>query len=105
LWTQLTDQPAESAGTHPASRVHPGAVAAARRIGLDLSHARPKRLDDVATPAELVVTVCDRTHEELRPEATWLHWSVPDPVAHPTRAAFDATVDELRRRISALVAP
>ena len=102
LWTKLTDQPAESAGTHPASRVHPGAVAAARRAGLDLSAATPKQLDHVTGRAELVVTVCDRAHEELQPESTWLHWSVPDPVADPSRAAFDATVDELRDRITAL---
>jgi protein-tyrosine-phosphatase len=105
LWTKFTDQPAESAGTHPASRVHPGAVAAARRAGLDLSGATPKRLDDVEKrAAELVVTVCDRAHEELEPALTWLHWSLPDPVANPSRAAFDATVGELRGRISALVA-
>jgi ArsR family transcriptional regulator, arsenate/arsenite/antimonite-responsive transcriptional repressor / arsenate reductase (thioredoxin) len=105
LWTQLTDQPADSGGTHPASRVHPGAIAAARRAGLDLSDARPKRLEEVAGAAQLVVTVCDRAHEELDPESSWLHWSVPDPVANPSRAVFDATVSELRRRISALVAP
>ena len=105
LWTQLTDQPAESAGTHPAGRVHRGAVAAGRRAGLDLSEARPKRLDDVTGAVELVVTVCDRAHEELQPEPTWLHWSVADPVVNPTRAVFDATVSDLRGRISALVAP
>ena len=100
LWTQLTDQPAESAGTHPAERVHRGAVAAARRAGLDLSDARPKLLDDVEDRPALVVTVCDRAHEELDPDPTWLHWSVPDPVAAPSRAAFDATVAELRDRIT-----
>ena len=104
LWTQLTDQPAESAGTHPAERVHRGAVAAARRAGLDLSDARPKLLDDVDDRPALVVTVCDRAHEELDPDPTWLHWSVPDPVAAPSRAAFDATVAELRDRITHLVA-
>ena len=104
LWTQLTDQPAESAGTHPAERVHRGAVAAARRAGLDLSDARPKLLEDVEDRPALVVTVCDRAHEELDPDPTWLHWSVPDPVAAPSRAAFDATVAELRDRITHLVA-
>jgi protein-tyrosine-phosphatase/DNA-binding transcriptional ArsR family regulator len=104
LWTQLTSQPAESAGTHPANRVHPGAVAAARRAGLDLTDARPKHLDDVASMPGLVVTVCDRAHEELDPDPAGLHWSVPDPVSTPTNAAFDATVDELRTRIQNLVA-
>ena len=105
LWTTLTEQPAESAGTHPASRVHPGAVAAARRAGLDLRDATPKRLNDEARRAALVVTVCDRAHEELEPDLTWLHWSLPDPVANPSPTAFDATVGELRSRISALGSP
>jgi protein-tyrosine-phosphatase/DNA-binding transcriptional ArsR family regulator len=104
LWTQLTSQPAESAGTHPADRVHPGAVAAARRAGLDLKDAEPRHLDDVASPPALVVTVCDRAHEELAHDPARLHWSVRDPVPTPTKAAFDATVDELRTRIQALVA-
>ena len=99
LWTLLTNQPAESAGTHPAKRVHPGAVAAARRAGLDLSFARPKLIDDVELETDLVITVCDRAHEELDPGPGWLHWSVPDPVQTPTRAAFDATVTELRDRM------
>jgi protein-tyrosine-phosphatase len=104
LWTQLTGQHADSAGTHPAGRVHPGAVAAGRRAGLDLTRAHPKRLDDLRRRPALVVTVCDRAHEELRAEPEWLHWSVPDPVPNPTRAAFDATIAELRSRISGLVA-
>jgi protein-tyrosine-phosphatase len=104
LWTQLTSQPADSAGTYPAERVHSGAVAAARRAGLDLTDARPKHLDDVGSMPGLVVTVCDRAHEELDPDHTWLHWSVPDPVQAPTKAAFDATVSDLRTRIQALVA-
>jgi protein-tyrosine-phosphatase len=103
LWIRLTGEPAESAGTHPGDRVHAGAVAAARRAGLDLTDARPKRLDDLPERPALVVTVCDRAHEELDPDPDWLHWSVPDPVPVPSRAAFDATVDELHSRISALV--
>jgi len=103
LWIELTEQPADSGGTHPADRVHPGAVAAARRAGLDLTTARPKLLDEVKSPPALVVTVCDRAHEELDPGPAWLHWSIPDPVATPSRAAFDATVTELRSRIAALV--
>jgi protein-tyrosine-phosphatase len=103
LWTQVTSQHADSAGTHPADRVHPGAIAAGRRAGLDLTRARPRRLDDVRRRPALVVTVCDRAHEELGDDRAWLHWSIPDPVPSPTRSAFDATVAELRSRISALV--
>lgn len=104
LWRQVVGAPAESAGTHPARAVHPGAIAAATRAGLDLGGARPRRLDEVARPAKRVVTVCDRAHEELSPGPGWMHWSIPDPVPVGTKAAFDATVVELRDRIGALVA-
>ena len=103
LWRQLTGAEASSAGTHPAERVHPEAVKAARRAGLDLSGARPRHLDELGERPALVVTVCDRAHEESS-EPGWLHWSVPDPVPVGTPAAFDAAVVELRERISSLVA-
>ncbi len=101
LWQHLTGADASSAGTHPAAAVHPGAVAAASRAGLDLGGAVPASLDDVDPPA-LVVTVCDRAHEELPGAADRLHWSVPDPVPAGTKRAFDATVAELAERITAV---
>lgn len=103
LWRDLTHAPAESAGTHPAERVHPGAVAAAARAGLDLTGATPKSLDEIRRLPPIVVTVCDQAHEELDADDAWLHWSIPDPVAKPTKAGFDATVAELRERITALI--
>jgi protein-tyrosine-phosphatase/DNA-binding transcriptional ArsR family regulator len=102
LWMVTTGAPATSAGTHPAARVHPGTVAAARRAGLDLADARPTALGDVARRPALTITVCDRAHEELDPGPGWLHWSIPDPVAAGTATAFDATVAELRHRIASL---
>jgi protein-tyrosine-phosphatase len=104
LWRALTAAPATSAGTHPARRVHPGAVAAARRAGIDLAAAVPRSLDEVAAWPELVITVCDRAHEEMATSPTWLHWSIPDPVPTGTAAAFDRSVRDLRRRITSLVA-
>jgi protein-tyrosine-phosphatase len=102
LWRTIVGQPASSAGTHPADRVHPGAIAAAKRAGVDLSGASPVVLRKV--PSGLVVTVCDRAHEELVPTARWLHWSIPDPVADGSKAAFDRTVTELTNRIQAVAA-
>jgi len=98
LWMARTGQPAESAGTHPAARVHRGAVAAARRAGLDLGDAVPRRVEEIDHDAQ-VVTVCDRAHEELEPAPTWWHWSIPDPVETATAAAFDAVVADLDARI------
>jgi protein-tyrosine-phosphatase/DNA-binding transcriptional ArsR family regulator len=104
LWAQATGAPASSAGTHPAERVHPSAVAAARRAGLDLADAVPRHLTDIDVAPPLVVTVCDRAHEELDVGEDWLHWSVPDPVPVGTGAAFDAVIVELGDRIRAITA-
>ena len=58
----------------------------------------------MTTLPRLVVTVCDQAHEALAADDDgWLHWSVRDPVAVGTRAAFDATLDELRTRIELLL--
>jgi len=102
LWTDVFGEPAVSAGTHPAPAVHPGAKAAAKRAGLDLGAAEPRHLDDVVEWPAIVVTVCDRAHEELDPADEWLHWSIADPVPDGSRDAFDRTVDELRTRIRSL---
>ena len=102
LWRSVTSAPAESAGTHPADRIDARAVTAARRARLPLAAAAPRSIVDVAVVPPLVVTVCDQAHEELDPPDEWLHWSIPDPVAIGTAAAFDATIDELRRRVQAL---
>jgi len=103
LWRTATGEPADSAGTHPADRVHAGAVAAAKRAGLDLRGAIPHDLAKLKRLPPLVITVCDRAHEELDPDDAWLHWSIPDPVPVGTKAAFDAAVSELRDRVAALL--
>jgi protein-tyrosine-phosphatase len=102
LWEHRTGHPASSAGTHPADVVNPKALKAAARAGLTLAGAVPKLLSDLPAVPSLVVTVCDRAHEELSPGDDWLHWSVPDPVPVGTAAMFDATVAELDRRIEGL---
>ena len=103
LWRDLTGAPADSAGTHPAERVHPAAVAAAERAGLDLSGAEPRELTPSTALPPLVITVCDRAHEEVTGDGSWLHWSIPDPVPVGTKAAFDAALRELRERIESVL--
>ncbi len=103
LWRSHTGRPANSAGTDPAARVHPGAVAAASRAGLDLHPTTTSALRPSLTRRDLVITVCDQAHETLHPGPDWLHWSVLDPVPDGTAKAFDHTILELRHRIEALV--
>jgi len=101
LWRRSSAIPTASAGTHPAARVASGALAAARRHGMDLGSARPRLLDEVLEADDFVVTVCDNAHEELDGVGD-LHWSVPDPVAVGTPHAFDGAVDELTERVANL---
>jgi hypothetical protein len=75
-------------------------VAAAERAGLDLRGARPRHLDEIEDRPALMVTVCDRAHEELDASPGWLHWSIPDPVPIGTPAAVDAAIGQLRQRIT-----
>jgi ArsR family transcriptional regulator, arsenate/arsenite/antimonite-responsive transcriptional repressor / arsenate reductase (thioredoxin) len=104
LWRQRTSRPVASAGTHPAARVHPRAVATARRHGLSLDPTGTAQLDEVLRPDDFVIAVCDNAHEELAgAAAAWLHWSVPDPVRVDTDAAFEAAYRDLASRISRLV--
>lgn len=106
VWNQASPGTASSAGTHPAERVHPRAIEAAERHGLDLSGARPRRIERIERAVDeraLVVTVCDRAHEELGERLPQhLHWSIPDPVATGTRRAFDDALVTLRERIEVL---
>ena len=102
LWQALSDVPAVSPGTHPADAIAPGAVAAAKRHLLSLTHStKPQHLTDVQLPGDLVITVCDRAHEELHDPAA-LHWSVPDPVPAGTTRAFEAAVHDLDTRVHGL---
>jgi protein-tyrosine-phosphatase/DNA-binding HxlR family transcriptional regulator len=103
LWRQASSVPAASAGTRPAASIAPGAIAAAGRRRLPLPRRRPRPISDVRLDGDLVVTVCDLAHEELGSHAA-LHWSVPDPVPVDSPESFDATLDELDRRVG-LLAP
>lgn len=101
LWSRSSTVPVASAGTHPAARLHPGALATARRHGLALHGSVPRALPDVVRPEDFLVTVCDSAHEELGVAAR-LHWSIPDPVRVGSDQAFDDAVDELTRRVGDL---
>ncbi|WP_306357487.1 MULTISPECIES: helix-turn-helix domain-containing protein [unclassified Nocardia] len=98
-WARRSTVPVVSAGTHPAERVHPGAVAAARRHRLPLRPRRPRGVDGLLRSGDLVIAVCDNAHEELPAEIERLHWSIPDPVRTGTDAAFDHALDLIADRI------
>jgi ArsR family transcriptional regulator, arsenate/arsenite/antimonite-responsive transcriptional repressor / arsenate reductase (thioredoxin) len=98
LWRRASNLPAASAGTHPADGIAAGAIAAAERHHLPLRRLRPRHLSEVREDGDLMVTVCDRAHEELG-HLPAVHWSVPDPVPAGDPATFDAVLTELSHRI------
>jgi ArsR family transcriptional regulator, arsenate/arsenite/antimonite-responsive transcriptional repressor / arsenate reductase (thioredoxin) len=103
IWHRHSKLPATSAGTHPVSEIHPGALAAARRHHLPVQARTPLHLNSVLAPGDLAVVVCDRAHEEFPGELPRIHWSIPDPVRASAPEAFDRTIDALTKRIVRLV--
>jgi protein-tyrosine-phosphatase len=106
---------AGSAGTEPAESVHPLAVDALRRAGIEWSHRRPKGIEEIAGDEswDLVITVCDRAREscpQLAGRPVTAHWGMPDPAAAAAggeadrKAVFWETLAILSRRIDLLCA-
>jgi arsenate reductase len=99
---------ARSAGTRPADRVHPVAVAVMAEAGVDISGGSPKLVDTVIDESwDLVVTVCDSARESCpvfpRP-VEQIHVSFPDPVEAPgsdqeIEEVFRSVRDDIRERL------
>lgn len=101
-WRARSPIPAESAGTRPARRIHPEAIETARRHGLELAAAPPRRLDDVLQASDYLIVVCDNAHEELPAIITRSHWAIQDPVPDGGSAVFDEVMTDIDGRIGRL---
>lgn len=102
IWQARTGQPAKSAGTQPALRIHRQAISAAKRNKIELRDIAPSALGKIPRNFQ-VVTVCDLAHEELRAPLDWWHWSIPDPVPSGDPKEFDAVVAELEGRVNQVI--
>jgi protein-tyrosine-phosphatase len=103
LWRARTGGQADCAGTDPAPRVDPIAIATAEHFGVDLSSAVPKGYDALDASPALVVFVCDRAREAgLSYDVPSLHWSVPDPAPDGRSAAFTESFADISSRIERL---
>ncbi len=96
-----------SAGTAPGN-VNPLAVRAMNEIGIDISAATSKHIDQfVGQDFAYVITVCDQANEScpiFPGDTKRIHWSFPDPSAatgseEERMAAFRRVRDELRGRL------
>ncbi len=103
-----------SAGSQPAGRVHPGALAELSRRGHDTAGLRSKSWDEFAGSAapemRWIVTVCDSAAGESCP--VWpgsprrMHWGLPDPASADSERVEDAfrmTYEALAQRIESFV--
>jgi arsenate reductase len=93
-----------SAGVRP-SRVQPEAIAVLRELGIDLSHHRPKHVDEFTGQSfDYVLTVCDHARETcpVFPGPTrMIHHSFVDPgsfrgSAEERLARFREVRDQIR---------
>jgi protein-tyrosine-phosphatase len=76
-----------SAGTDPADRINPAAVAAMQELGLDLSQEFPKPLTDrTVEAADIVVTMGCGDACPVYPGKRYLDWQLDDPAGQPLEA-------------------
>lgn len=75
---------ARSAGSDPASEVHPEVVAAMRELGIELGGRTPRRLEDAdAEWADVVVTMGCRDACPVIPGKRYVDWELEDPAGKP----------------------
>jgi arsenate reductase len=92
-----------SAGTEPATAVHPEVVAAMRERGVELAGAVPRRLDDaLARTASLLVTMGCGEKCPFVPGLEVLDWPLPDPKGQGIEAVR-AIREAVRERVEKLV--
>jgi arsenate reductase len=84
-----------SAGTHPASRVHPLAVAVMADSGIDMSAAAPKPVERfLKEPFDYVITVCSDAEENCPVFTGKVRHRVHIPFDDPAKAT--GSVDHIR---------
>nr|WP_315393458.1 arsenate reductase ArsC [uncultured Duganella sp.] len=102
-----------SAGSQPAGKLHPRAVALLRSKGISTEGYHSKSWNDLPAAPDIVVTVCGGAAGETCPAylgpVLRTHWGVADPghvvgSAEQIDAAFEQTYRIIRARIEAFLA-
>ena len=88
-----------SAGTQPATRVHPEVVDAMRARGVDVSGAVPQKLTaELASGVDWLITMGCGDECPVVPGTKRVDWPIPDPKGQPA-AAVEAVIDDIDRRV------
>jgi arsenate reductase len=95
---------ARSAGSDPAPRVNPVVVEAMAEVGIDLSGAKPRRLEEAdGRDADRVVTMGCGDACPAVPSARREDWAIEDPAGRDLETVRRVRED-VRRRVAALLA-
>jgi arsenate reductase len=94
---------ARSAGTTPATRIHPAVVDAMREVGIDLSAKVPALLTmELSKWADIVVTMGCGDACPVIPGKRYIDWELPDPKDLPLEEVR-VIRDDIDRRVRDLV--
>lgn len=92
-----------SAGTQPASRVHPEVLESMRQRGVDLSGALPQKLTpDLAATASWLITMGCGDECPVVPGTRRDDWPIADPKGQ-SPATVQAIVSEIEGRVRAFI--
>ncbi|MFT3839110.1 MAG: arsenate reductase ArsC [Myxococcaceae bacterium] len=95
---------AVAAGTQPAGRVHPEAIAAMAAVGIDLSAARPQLLtDDLARGASMLITMGCGEACPFVPGLARDDWQLNDPKGQSAERVAEIR-DQIRGKVAELIA-
>jgi arsenate reductase len=93
-----------SAGSEPADRINPAAVAAMAEVGIDITASTPKLLDyDTAKASDVIITMGCGDACPIFPGKRYEDWQLEDPAGLDVQAVRPIR-DEIRERVKALVA-
>lgn len=92
-----------SAGTKPATHVHPEVQDTMREVGVDLSSARPRLLTtELASEVQLLVTMGCGDECPVVPGLRRDDWPLPDPKGQPVEQVRQIR-DDIRGRVRELL--
>ena len=92
-----------SAGTEPGPRVHPEVLDVMRERDIDLSDVKPQKLtDELASQANLLVTMGCRERCPVVPGVARDDWPLEDPKGKPVERVREIR-DEIASRVNALI--
>jgi arsenate reductase len=92
-----------SAGSEPADRVNPAAVAAMAELGIDIANEQPKILTtDAVKASDVVITMGCGDTCPFYPGKRYEDWVLEDPAGKGIDAVRPIR-DEIRRRVESLI--